>query len=627
VSDSEKIAPILRRLKEASRVVLDVETSGLDWKTNHIVGYSLAFGPGPADAYYLPVRHAAGGNLCGAAGPPGEGAWDGTPHPIETDLIAALNRSGLTIVGHNLHFDLRMMHRLGYAMDANYVCTQVNAALLDEYQGHYSLDHCTAVAKVEAKQKFRIIDHIRSKFPDAKPGKEMGSYWKLVGDDEVAVDYAKTDGIATWQLFDWQRPRITAEELDKVWGVECRLIPVLARMSLKGIKVDDDRFGRLCADVKRRINDLMAGFPAGFNLRSPINVRAWMEQHGHTDWPMTPPSLKFKEGQPSFAEAWLEQSDAGRKVVAVRKLITLRDSFLMPLQESHIQKGRVHTNFQQLKADDYGTITGRLSSYSPNLQQVSTHNEEIGRMHRSIFVPDDGLKWADVDWSQMEPRILAHYSQCQVLIEGYKANPPVDAHQAVAMAFTPGWDQLPPEQRKLRRELGKRCNQTILTGGGKGVLVKRYKMSEEDAARVFSDYFRTMPEIKNFQKRASTAMLQRNYVKTLLGRRCRLQDSGKAFVAVNRLLQGGNADAIKTKMVEIDDYLASEGRPLDMLLNCHDALSFQFPEEARPQLEECLRIMCAFGPDDAIPLTVPITVDAGEGTCWATAKFGEEKKT
>lgn len=624
-SDSEKIAPIIRRLQEAKQVVYDAETSGLDWRVHHIVGHVLTFSPNPADSFYLPVRHAGGGNLLGHVGPQGAGDWDLEPHRIEPDLIKALDRPDLTIVGHHLDFDLKMLWQLDGRLQSFYIDTQIDAALLDEYKRSYKLENCANDAGVAAKKSQVIADHIRSKFPEAKAGKEMEHFWRLAGDDPVAVEYATGDGTTTWQLNDWQLPQITEQELDRVWDIECRLIPVLVRMSLIGVKVDPGRFTQLKIYIKGEIERLMAGFPENFNVKSPKDSQWWMEQHGVTDWPMTPPSLKFPEGQPSLNEEWLSKSDAGQKIVDVRKLITLRDAQLMPLQAEHIYNDRVHTDFNQMKNDDYGTITGRLSSSRPNLQAITKHVEYVARLHRTIFVPDDGRIWGSADFSQIEPRLLAIYSGCRVLLEGYLADPPVDAHTSVAIACNRDWYSMSVgDQKFYRNHYAKRINQTILTGGGMNVLISKYRLAQDEAKRVWNEYHRSMPEVKTIQKEMQQVMQRRGYIRTLLGRRCRLEGN-RAYVALNRALQGGNADIIKLKMVEVDEYLASIGRPIDMLLSIHDSIDFQFPEEYRYVYENCLQIMEDFGPNSALPLNIPIVVDHGEGGDWAEATLGPAK--
>lgn len=629
-SVSDYLAPIFNRLRDAKEIAYDSETSGLDWKNNHIVGHVLTFSPKPEDSHYLPVRHQPGGNLCDFKGPTTATNWDGSLHPIEKNLLKLLDRQDLTIVGHHLNFDLRFLYRLGYQFRNRCQDTMLNAALLNEYQGSYGLDYCARITKgaVQFKRSEEIKEYLCSLFPEAAkdPKQAMGHYWRLRGDDATGTSYAAGDGTTTLQLRDWQRVKLEQEELLKVWDVECRLIPVLARMSTKGIKIDEARLVVVRKLVKQRIDDLRKQFPGeSFNVKSPIDVRHWMETNGVTDWPYTAPSLKFPDGQPSFNEEWLLNSEPGRQIVAVRKLTTLRDTFLQPLQTTHTWNGRVHATFNQLRGDEFGTITGRLSCSDPNLQAVTKHDEDIGRLHRSVFVADPGMEWAETDYEQLEPKLLAYYSNCRVLVDGYNADPPIDAHTSVAIACNPNWGNMTDKERKhYRNHYSKRINQTLITGGGKKVLVKKYKIDAREVDRVWRDYFRQMPEIKKTQKAMEGRMFKRGYLLTLLDRRCRLEDQRRAYVALNRALQGGNADILKSKLVEVDDYLESEGRPLDVLLNCHDAISFQYPLEAKKHLDECLRIMCSFEEDDLIFLDhcVPITLDTGYGPDWATATFG-----
>ncbi len=392
-------------------------------------------------------------------------------------------------------------------------------------------------------------------------------------------------------------------------------------MTTKGIRIDVDYLRKLKARIETDLKKLMRQFPPEFSTRSPGDVRAWMEKHGHVDWPLTP----VKQA-PSFPENWLEKYPAGQQIVRVRKLSNLKDSFVVPLLETHVWNGRVHPNYSQLRNDDFGTISGRLSADSPNIQQIPAHNRELSIMFRKAFVPDDGMKWGHSDFSQMEPRLLGYYSRCKVLLDGYRADPPIDAHTAVAAACNKNWSTMTAIERKQYRDaIAKRINMTVVTGGGKGVLVSKYGLDPKDVDRFWNDYHRAMPEIRTTQKRMERRMLERGYIMTLLGRRCRLRDRNKAYVATNRVLQGGNADCIKIKLVECDDYLESVGRPIDMLVNCHDSIEFQFREEHRYAFEECLRIMAAFGTGDALPLDIPMVVDVKEGSDWALATFGEDK--
>lgn len=612
---------VFNRLKSSKVVATDVETSGLDWRRNHICGYVFTFGPAPQDSYYIPVRHQYSGNISAMPGPRDATSWDGSLHPWEVDTVKELSKPGRLVFGHNLAFDLKFLSRVGLQFEARFEDTIINAPLLDEYQPKFTLEYCANAAGVEAKKSSLIIEHLIKTFPElaAKPKEAMGSYWRLPGDDLIAVEYAEGDGTSTWQLRDWQMLKIAEEGLTVVHDIESRLIPVLARMTIRGIKIDEERLHWTRDYIKRRVEALMAGFPSDFNVRSPGDVEKWCRDHGNTNWPSTP------KGRPSFPESWLKTHEAGQKIVAVRKLETLDSSFLAPMLETHMFKGRVHSEFNQLRGDEFGTITGRLSSSNPNLQQVSKHDKEMGKLHRAIFIPDEGRTWASVDYSQIEPRLLAFYARAKILLAGYNAHPPVDAHTAVSAAAHPDWANLDKDARKSYRDnFGKRINQTVVTGGGKGVLVGKYGMDPATVDEFWDRYHQVMPELRPFQKRAARVMRRRGYVISLLGRRARLQDLNKDYTATNRLLQCGNADLIKLKMVEIDDYLRERGRPegIEVLNNIHDDLAFQFDEDHRPMYDEIRQIMVDFS-SGPIELDIPIEAEAGEGRTWAHATYGQ----
>ena len=601
----DTLTEIFNRLKYASHVVYDVETSGLEWTRCAPVGHVLTFGPAPSDTFYVPVRHAAGGNIPGAAPLTDKYGWDGKPSRFEEALLVLMNRPGLTVTGHHLNFDLKFLWRLGVReFDARFEDTMVNAALIDELQPKFSLSYCAENAGVQGKKGDMIIAHIRQKFPEATSD-EMGHFWRLAGDDPAAVEYAEGDGATTWQLRTWQMRQIHAQELERVHDIESRLIPVLIRMSCEGIEIDEERLHELDVGVQAKLEAYKARFPDEFNVKSPLDVEKWCRDHGATDWPLTP-----KKGRPSFPEKWLVTHECGRQIVEVRKFQTLMSTFIAPMRDTHKVNGRVHADFHQLRNDEYGTVTGRLSCSGPNLQQVPKHNEELGRLFRAVFVPGEGMIWGSADYSQCEPRLLAIYSRCKVLLDDYRHNPKADSHTAVA------------EASGLPRHNAKQMNMSLINGAGINLMVNKFGLERSFAEQVWNKYFAACPEIGEFRKTASHIMRQNGYVNTLLGRRCRLKSPDKDYVAVNRILQGGNADIIKWKLVQLDTFLRSEGRPVHIMGNIHDSIDYRFTEEARPVYEQCLRWMedFSFGP---FRLDVPMRVDAGEGPNWAIATYGE----
>lgn len=601
---------LTRRLRKAPTVVYDSETTGLDFRMDYIVGHVLTFSADPRESFYVAVRHTGGGNI------PGDLALR-----FEKEVAKiARERTDLRWVFHNGAFDLRFMFRNGDMNPGSEAIkpsgpiedTMINAPLIDEYQRSFSLEYCCNVYKVQAKRGDAIKDYLCDKFkiPEDQRKGAMGHFHKLAGDDPMAVEYATGDGTSTWQLREEQHKALDAMELRTVWGVESRLIPVLNEMTMHGVKIDEERLQWVLLEVDRRIAEARKKLPRGLEeVRKSDQLEKAFRDAGHIDWPTTP-----AKGLPSFKEEWLKTNPLGQAVLVVRKYEHLKNSFLIPLIERHVFKGRIHATFNQLRNDEFGTLTGRLSSNDPNLQQIHKRNEELGRLIRSFFIPDEGKIWESADYSQCEPRLLAFYSRCPALMEDYRTNPKADAHAAIAKAAG------------IDRESGKRANQLIITGGGAKTMAAKHGLPLEQAQEIMRRYFAANPEVKQFQKRAEYRIRQRGYIVSLLGRRAHVHDVTKAYRGANRALQCGNADILKLKMVEVADYIKSSGADIQMLINAHDATENQRSPGAEKHYRECLRIMEDFSPGQLIELDVPMKVDSKSGPNWAIATYGEEGK-
>ena len=592
-------------------MVIDVETSGLDWRKNYVVGYVITFGTSDLDNFYLPIRHRSHNILDFSA--PNSDNWVGNceNHDFENQLARILKQRGkeLRIIGHNLHFDLKFMAKHGVNPVYNTLeCTMINAGLIDEYRKSYSLDQCCIEANVVAKLGDELYEHMAGLFGGPADRKQMANFWKLHGNDKLGIEYALGDGISTYELWQWQNQEISRQDLQHVHLLECRTMNSLHRMMMRGVKIDEDRLDEVSDIVQSKLDQAMKSLPPDLNTRSGAQMLKLFMDQGITDWPTT------DKGNPSFPEWWLQTTEIGRSVVVARKYRNLLNSFIDPMRQ-HLWKGRVHTEFNQSKSDQYGTVTGRLSSSRPNLQQVPKRNEELGRLFRSIFIPDEGMVWASVDYSQCEPRLLAHYSNCKVLVDGYSQTPAVDAHTAVAKAAN------------IDRTSGKRLNQGLITGMGKNKLISELGVSAEEGNRIYDNYFDAMPEIKTIQRHAATVMQNRGYVRSILGRHARLQYFSNGgtnnYKAINRLLQCSNADIIKKSMADIDDYLG-DSDDCHMLLNIHDSIDFQYHQSSEDKYHRCLDIMQDYGPNKSVNLRVAMEVDQGIGPNWAIASYGEE---
>lgn len=574
------------RLAKADEVVIDVETTGLDWRVNQICGYVFCFGPQQEDSFYIPVRHESGPNY--------------DPH-ITRAMIISHQRRMRHWVGHNIAFDLGFLTAEGITLNGALEDTMINAALLDEFRKSFSLESCAEEAGVEAKKSSEIKAHIEATFSKDFGRNYMGQYWRLPADDKVAIEYATGDGVTTWQLWDVQTRHIINQSLDRVHKVECDLIPVLNRMTMRGIRIDVDRLHRLQEVTTKARDKAREALGDDVNINSSAQVRKLHERNGITDgWPMTP------AGNPSFPEEYLRTTDLGRKVLAVRKSTRMLEAFINPMIERHLHKGRVHASFNQLRGDEHGTVTGRLSSSNPNMQAVPKRDEDAGVPFRSIFLPDEGRIWGSADYSQCEPRLLAHYSHCKVLVDGYTQKPSIDAHTAVAKAAN------------IDRQSGKRLNQALLTGAGNNKAAMMLGLPMDEALKIVDAYFKSMPEIKKLQFEASDVMKKRGYVLSILGRRSRLEEPKYAYRAVNRLLQCSNADMIKVSMVKIDE-LCQDAGGIDMINNVHDSIDFQYDPDKEHVYREALEIMCDF-PE----IRVPIEIEEDSGPDWAWASYGEK---
>lgn len=612
VLDAAMMDFCLRRISDARRMVYDVETSGLNPRINHIVAYVVTLGPMPDDTFYIPVRHAAGGNCLEWRGL--ETATDPTIalHPFEIELAKRVNRQDLVVVGHNLAFDLLMSAHKGIFFGGRTECTQVAMSLINEHLFSYSLDSCAKHMNVTEKKGDELYFHMSKLFGGEPERKQMGNYWRLAGNDPIAVDYACGDGVSTWELRDAQQKELEAQELIRVWNIECRVTKTLFRMQYKGIRIDEPELEQMTGRVTALRDQRRMSLPATeVNVNSAKQLKGMFDLAGITDYPIT------EKGNPSFNEDYLETNELGLKVLSVRKMTTLIDRFIVPLREKHMIQGRVAPNYNQLFQGDFGTITGRLSCDNPNIQQVYKRDKELGKIFRKIFIPDEGMTWSSNDYSQCEPRIFTHYSGSELLRNGYLAEPPVDFYQTLS--------NITGIPRSPTAGIAGNCKQLALSifyGAGIPRTAEMLGVSIQKAGEIRTMVGNMCPEISAFAREATARAKSRGYVKTVLGRRCRFTSGGE-FRAGGYIVAGCNADIIKYALVEVDDYLQSMDCP-PPLASIHDSIECQFPEGRQDINKEVVRIMEACGQSELINFSIPQKIDNGTGATWSFATYGED---
>lgn len=612
----------LRMVREAPELSYDTETSGVDWKRNVPIGYVCCV---DRDSVYVPVRHGGGGNLFDPVvdpiTKPDPDQWK--LHAFEKALAKAFeerNRRGFLTFGHNLGFDCQFSANARVMLGRNLHCTQNTQTLINEYTRSYSLDSLAKEYGVTAKLAQEMYDHLSQLFGVAATKNSMSEFWRTSGTDPVAYDYAVGDGITTWDLKAAQMEELRGQDaedansvntasLEGLLSIENQLIWTLFKMERTGIKVDGEALDAIIDKVNNVADDALKSLPEGFNPRSPIQMKQLCIDAGMDGkWPLT------EKNNPSFTEKFLKTFPEGEAVVDLRKWTNLRNSFAGPLKERHTFQGRVHARLNQNKSDDFGTISGRFSCSDPNLQQVPKHNKKLAALLRKAFVADENMWFYEADYSQCEPRLFAHYSKDQALLDGYSATPPRDVHTIVSDMFDLDRDTL-----------GKRMNMGMFTGMQRKTFSEHMGMDIGKASELWQRWYSLFPGIKKFQDNAKRIIKQKGYVKTLLGRRGRLERASYAYKATSKVIQGGNADIMKYVLLQLDLFLESLNEPGQLLMSVHDSFNWQLPkgEEGDKHRDEMVRIMLAVQ-EPPFNLRVPFKVDMGRGDNWAQASFGED---
>lgn len=612
MSLAENAEKALRIVAEAPEIAYDTETSGLDWNRNYPIGYVITLDA--KDNFYIPIRHGGGGNLNDPAHSSDrftlpEATGNIVVHEFERRLSKSFverQRRGFHTITHNGKFDAHSSASVGIYLGRNLYDTGITQALLDEFTKKWGLADIAELYGVTPKKGEPMYQHLAKAFGGEANKDQMGNFWRTYGMDPIVHDYATGDGLTTLELHRKQMEKIEAQQLQYIHRIESQLIWTLFRMERRGVKVDLEYCGELDEIIGGMIEECEKALPADLNTRSGTQMKQYMVSLGRTDWPLT------DNGNPSFNEHWLKTFPEGQAILRHRQWVNLRNTFLKPLVEEHTYNGRVHPSLNQLKGDDYGTISGRLSCSRPNLQQLPKRNKAVAKPLRKAFIPDENYVFWERDYSQCEPRLFAHYSKEPRLVQGYNSVPPQDMHAVVAELL--GVERDPT---------AKRMNMGILTGMYPKAFAGHMGWPLDLAEAKWNDWFEAFPAVRNFQGTATSVFKDRGYVKTLLGRRCRIESARFAYRATSRIIQGGNADILKAKMLEIDLYLESVEDRSHLLMTVHDSMEYQTPDtpEGEKDSETIGRIM----EDVQSPpynLSVPFVTDMGKGKNWSEATFG-----
>lgn len=592
-----EIDKFLNLLKSDEDIGWDVETNGLRWQGGFVCGYSASDGK---EAVYIPVRHEGGGNI-------------EQVENFENEVAKIISSRKKPLIAFNVKFDAHFSENHGIKLGNKVIDCMVMACLLNENRRSFSLENvCKQYTNITQKGGKELYERIGQVFGCKPDRSSMANFYRLSGLDPIAREYAATDTLVTKQLWDCQKKELYEQNLDVVQNLENELAYVLQKMERRGIGVDPDECQKVKDEIEGLFIDAYCKVPVNEVDLSPINIRSgkdlkeYFETCDITDWPST------ALGNPSFNSKWLATSQEGIDILNARKLGHLKSSFLDVLPD-HIYNNRIHTTFNQARGETHGTRGGRLSSSNPNKQQVPKRDKVLGRIYRRMFRARPNYALVELDYSQAEPRLYTHYSGEPALLKGYTSTPVIDMHSVAA------------EYMHVERSIAKNLNLGIMYTMGPKKLAAQLGIPYGEAYEIFKRWHRTFPYVSEFTKKAENVAATRGYVKTILGRRRRFPDPRFAYRAANAIVQGGSADIMKWKLVELDRYLVANNleEVCILLLTIHDSIVFELHKDYMhllPTIKE-LMIRVQVPPFN---LRIPFDMDSGMGDNWGVATYGED---
>ncbi len=629
-------------LRSAEEIAIDLETRDPDLKklgSGAIIGNGEVVGIAVAvDGWkgYFPMAHEIGPNL---------------DRKKVLDWFTDVCSSPATKIFHNAMYDVCWIRNLGIKINGLIVDTMIAASLIDENRFSYTLNTMSWAYLNKGKNEARLIEAAKERGLDAKA--EM---WRLPA-MEVG-SYAEQDALLTLELWQKFKKIIIEDDLQKIFNLETDLFPCLVDMRFLGVRVDVEKANQLKTALAVKEQNLLQQIKietgVDIQLMAARSIAPLFDKLNLTY------SKTEKTGEPSFTKNFLvtHKHPVVRMIAEARKINKVRTTFIDSIIK-HEHKGRIHADINQIRSDDGGTVTGRFSYSNPNLQQIPARDPDTGPLIRSLFIPEESCKWGTFDYSQQEPRLVAHYAlkfqlpSVNDIADSYENDPSTDFHKIVA------------EMADIPRSQAKTINLGLFYGMGKAKLMNELDLTKDKADDLFKKYHDRAPFVKQLMNKVMNAALNKGQIKTLLERRCRfpkyepilkgsdwgkyipaedeermkeLQEMGpilkdfegnvikdkdgklkknywhnnptrRAFTykALNKLIQGSAADMTKRAMVDLykNGYLSH--------IQIHDELDFSI--ESEQQAKKIKIIM-----ENAVDLEVPNKVDYESGPNWGEIK-------
>ena len=591
VLSAEQWASLFKRLSTEKRFAFDTETTSLDYRVAQIVGFSVAFDA--QDAYYVPLAH----------------DYENAPAQLNREQILAqikpiLEDESVQKIGHHLKYDAHVLENHGIELKGWYFDTMLASYVLNAVATRHGMDDVSRL----------YLSHLTTTFEQvAGKGAKQKTFNQI--EIETAAHYAAEDAHVTYRLFEVLDAKLQKhpELVNILHNVEMPVARVLTIMEENGIELDlgfldqlGIEFANTMANLESQITEL-AG--QSFNVSSPKQVGEIL-----FDKLRLKGGKKTATGQYSTSESVLEKIDhpITELILDYRGLSKLKSTYTDGLlKQANSDTHRVHTSYHQAL-----TATGRLSSTDPNLQNIPVR-EEIGRQIRKAFIAPQGRVLLAADYSQIELRLMAHFSQDEALVDAF--NHGQDVHRRTAAeVLGVALEDVTSDQRRQ----AKAVNFGLLYGMSEFGLTRQLGFSREESRGYIAKYFQRYPGVLDYMERTRQIAREQGFVETILGRRLYTPDimaSNKMIkqaaerAAINAPLQGSAADIIKMAMIAVDQMLPKD--QTKMLLQVHDELVFEVDESIADELASKLADVM----QSVLQISVPLLVEVGKGRNWDEA--------
>jgi DNA polymerase-1 len=596
VQSAAQLEDLEQVLSGASLLVIDTETTSICARTAKLVGISICVDL--EKAWYIPLSHQDG------EGKRLSGQLD--PFLVAERLRPFLEDRDLPKLGHNIKYDYSVIRQnLGVRLGGPLIDTMIAAYLVEPTRRSYKLDDLCLE-----------LGLMLTSFTEVVQGDSREDAFAFV-EIEAAGNYSCEDVYGAFRLWQDLEPILQKLELSALFfDVEIPLIPILAEMELAGICVSTQALQDLSVEFKGKMRLLeqeiyqLAG--REFNIQSPKQLAEILFDELHL-----PSGRKTKTGYSTdmkVLEKLALSHELPARIMSFRNLAKLQSTYVEKLRELiDLQSGRVHTSYNQTV-----TATGRLSSSNPNLQNIPIRSEEGNRI-RQAFVPADGLVFLSADYSQIDLRVLAHYSQDPVLLQAFRSGGDIHARTA-AQLFSISPLLLTSEMRRVAKTI----NFGIVYGMSSFGLAAQLNISRREAQIFIDRYFQLYSGVRQFMEDIVEKARVDGFVTTLLHRRRMLPDinakkkADREFAertAINTPIQGTAADIVKLAMIQVVRTLEKGRLGARLLLQIHDELVFELPEA---EIEETIKIVRP-AMENVLTLDVPLVVNFVTGKNLAKA--------